>query len=70
MEYIVDRIEEHLVVLELPDRSHQMVELNCFSSEVKEGDVVQKIDGLYIVDQQRTQQRRAEIQELTKHLFD
>lgn len=68
-EWIVDRIEGELVVLERPDRTHEHLPITAFSTPVKEGDVVVFRQGSYAADPERTRERRERILKLQKKLF-
>ena len=53
--WIVDRIENNIVVLEANDKTHLDVPLSLFPDTVKEGDVViLREDGTYKTDEAKT----------------
>jgi hypothetical protein len=68
-DWIVDRIEENIVVLELPDRSHKSVQKELFSWPVKEGDVVSWDGTQYQYDEKQTVERRNRLLQKSKRLF-
>ena len=68
--WIVDRIENNLVVLEAMDKSHSDVSLSLFPDTVKEGDVVILCeDGTYKTDEEKTKARKAKLFEMQKKIF-
>ena len=68
--WIVDRIENNIVVLEAMDKSHSDVPLSLFPDTVKEGDVViLREDGTYKTDEAKTKARKAKLFELQKKIF-
>lgn len=69
MDYIVERIEENFVILELPDRSHRTVLLDRFLDPVTEGDVVFQDGKFYRTDVLKTVKRREEMVKKTRRLF-
>ena len=68
--WIVDRIENNIVVLEAMDKSHSDVPLSLFPDTVKEGDVViLREDGTYKTDEMKTKARKAKLFEMQKKIF-
>ena len=68
--WIVDRIENNIVVLEAMDKSHSDVSLSLFPDTVKEGDVViLREDGTYKTDKEKTKARKAKLFEMQKKIF-
>lgn len=68
--WIVDRIENNIVVLEAMDKSHSDVSLSLFPDTVKEGDVViLREDGTYKTDEMKTKARKAKLFEMQKKIF-
>lgn len=59
--YIVDRIEGNKIILEDEDGRDKVVEKKMFSFNVKEGDVIEYIDGKYIFNNIETTKRRNNI---------
>ena len=69
--YVVDRIEDNIVVLE--DREHKMilqVERKCFPPDIEEGSVLDYVNGEYVFDYDLEAEFRRRVQnkfdELTK----
>ena len=53
--YIVDRIEENLVILESRTiRRMEEIEIDKFPKNIKEGDIVDYIDNKYIINKEKT----------------
>lgn len=69
--YVVDRIEENIVVLEDYFENVVNVDILLFQDEITEGDVVY-IDeaGKYFVDKEETLRRKNEIEDLIKDLWE
>ena len=68
--WIVDRIENNIVVLEAMDKSHSDVSLSLFPDTVKEGDVViLREGGTYKTDEAKTKARQAKLFEMQKKIF-
>ena len=68
--WIVDRIENNIVVLEAMDKSHSDVSLSLFPDTVKEGDVViLREDGTYKSDKEKTKARKGKLFEMQKKIF-
>lgn len=68
--WIVDRIENNIVVLETKEKTHLDVSLSLFPDAVKEGDVVVLCeDGTYKTDEMKTKARKAKLFEMQKKIF-
>lgn len=68
--WIVDRIENNIVVLEANDKTHLDVSLSLFCGSVKEEDVVVLCeDGTYKTDEAKTKARKAKLFEMQKKIF-
>lgn len=68
--WIVDRIENNIVVLEANDKTHLDVPLSLFPDTVKEGDVViLREDGTYKTDEAKTKVRKAKLFKMQKKIF-
>ena len=52
--YVIDRIENNIVVLEDNDNNIIEVEKNKFPNSIKEGDVIEIIDNKYVIDKVKT----------------
>lgn len=69
MKWIVDRIENNLVVLEnSTTREIKEVELNLLPSSIHEGAILIKQENKYILDEEEEFKRRKEIEERFKRL--
>lgn len=70
MELIVDRIEAGFAVCENIDRTYTNVSLYLLPEDVKEGDVITKDEnGDYIIDADKTAERRQRIKKLLNSLW-
>ena len=68
--FIVDRLENDLVILESENKTFLQVPLTAFSSPVSEGGVVfVGADGKYYVDDAKTATRKAKLFQLQKNIF-
>lgn len=70
MTYVVDRIEGGVVVCQAPDTGENAE----FPKEkmppgLREGDIVRLENGVFTIDGQRTQQRKAELSKRLNDLF-
>lgn len=65
----VDRISEGIAVIEDGERRFE-VPKEKLSRDVKEGDVVELIDGIYVKNKNETDRRRNEILKLQNELWD
>lgn len=70
MKLIVDRIEENVAVCEKEDRSFVDIELHLLPTEIKEGDVIVFKHGKWTFDRDATTERRKEISELMKDMWE
>lgn len=68
--YAIDRIEDQIVVLESPDGSMVALSLSELPDGVAEGDLLLKTEAGFVLDVAATQQRRKELFDLQKSLFD
>ena len=68
--FIVDRLENDLVILERDNKTFLQVPLTVFVSLVSEGSVVLvDADGNYYVDEAKTAARKAKLFQLQKNIF-
>lgn len=68
--FIVDRLENDLVILERDNKTFLQVPLTAFVSPVSEGSVVLvDADGNYYVDEAKTAARKAKLFQLQKKFF-
>lgn len=68
--FIVDRLENDLVILERDNETFLQVPLTVFVSPVSEGSVVLvDADGNYYVDEAKTAARKAKLFQLQKNIF-
>ena len=68
--FIVDRLENDLVILERDNKTFLQVPLTVFVSPVSEGSVVLvDADGNYYVDKAKTAARKAKLFQLQKNIF-
>ena len=70
MELIVDRLEEEYIVCEDENKNIVNILKDEVEDEVKEGDILILVDGKYIVNKEKTKDRKAYIQDLIKDLWE
>jgi len=70
MFYIVDRIEENIIVLQ--DENGHMINLNKNSVDenVKEGDCLKKENNKFLFDMEETKKRKMRINKLMKGMWE
>jgi len=66
---IVDRIESNIAVCE--DENKNMININLeeFAESPKDGDVIELIDGKYIINNEETEKRKNSIEQDFYNLF-
>lgn len=70
MELIIDRIESDFAVCENIDRTHTNIPLCLLPEGAKEGDVIVKDEnGNYVIDSDKTAERRQRIKKLLNSLW-
>lgn len=67
--FIVDRIEDNIVVLEQNDGKIINIDLSCIDEVPSEGDVLVKIDNIYKVDKEATLRRKNHIGKLMRGMW-
>ena len=70
MELIVDRLEEEYIVCEHENKNIVNILKDEVEDEVKEGDILIFVDGKYIVNKEKTKDRKEYIQDLIKDLWE
>lgn len=70
MRFIVDRIEGELAVCECEDGSYTDILLSQLPSQIKEGSVLEFINGEYKINLEAQQNRTALISALQDSIFD
>lgn len=70
MFYIVDRIEENIIVLQ--DDNGHMINLNknSINESVKEGDCLRKENNGFFLDMEETKKRKMKIDKLMKGMWE
>lgn len=68
--YIVDRIEGDYIVVE--DNKNNIININKneFSEIINEGDIIIKIDNKYILDNNKTKDRKENINKIIRNLWE
>ena len=62
--YIVDRIEENIVILEsTKDNKMIEIEINNFENKINEGDIIDIINNKYIINEKNTKKRKNNIRD-------
>lgn len=69
MQYIIDRIEQEMVICENENGSMEKISLKEIPGEAKEGDVLLKINGAFQVDREATNRRRQKMREKLNRLI-
>jgi len=67
---IVDRIEDGIAVIERDSGRRMEVPAEMLAEDVREGDVVMMVNGLYLVRKDATEKRRREIAEMQNDLWE
>ena len=70
MKIIIDRFEADVAVCEKEDKSFIDIPLGELPEEVKEGDILVEKDGKFLVDRQATEERKRNIDELMKDMWE
>ncbi len=68
--FIIDRIEEDVAVLETEEKTFINVPLSDLPDGVKEGQALAFSDGVYTVDTAKTSQRKEKIKSLLKSIME
>jgi non-homologous end joining protein Ku len=67
--FIVDRIEENIVVLENSNGDIINIDLRYIDEIPSEGDVLVKVDNVYKIDKEATLKRKSHISKLMKGMW-
>jgi hypothetical protein len=70
MKGIIDRFEGNYAVIEWNGSEMKDILRNFLPKDCKEGDVIHQIGESYVVDRKETEQRKKEIEELAKNLWE
>lgn len=70
MRYIIDRLEEGLAICENEQKETVHIPMDSLPPEVKEGDVINELDGAFSRDEEETQKRRREMKKKLMDLFE
>lgn len=70
MKYIIDRIEEEIIICE--DETGNQAKLRVEQLPVKavEGDILEKVDGVWIIDVAETKNRKDAMRQKLKRLIE
>ena len=69
MQWVVDRFEEDIVVLEnMETQEIENFDKTEFPEDINEGDIVELIDGMWIINQETTASRTQKIKDKFKRL--
>lgn len=69
MRYIIDRLEEGLAICENERKEMIRLSRESLPQEVKEGDVLNELDGIFSRDEEATETRRREMKKKLMDLF-
>lgn len=67
---IIDRFEDEFAVAETEDGERVRIEKKLLPQETREGDCVTEENGKFIIDKEKTEQRRNKIIELQNNLWE
>lgn len=70
MELIIDRFEEEYAVCEDENKKILNINKSKIPKQAKEGDIIIYRDGTYILDKEKSLNRKKYIEELTKDLWE
>lgn len=70
MELIIDRFEEEYAVCEDENKKILNINKSKIPKQAKEGDIIIYRNGTYILDKEKTLNRKKYIEELTKDLWE
>lgn len=65
----VDRIEENIAVCYDENNKKQEIDIFFLPSDVKEGDIITKSNGIYVIDTKATKKKRDENIKLQNNLW-
>ncbi|MDE6132423.1 MAG: DUF3006 domain-containing protein [Oscillospiraceae bacterium] len=66
---IIDRISDRIAVIEDGERRFEVPQ-DMLSEDVREGDVIELIDGIYVKNKKDTEERRKKITQLQNNLWE
>lgn len=69
MMYSIDRVEGIFAIAQSDNGDNIKIDKKDLPDNIKEGDIIEKIDGLYYVNKTETEKRRKENAELLKKLL-
>lgn len=69
-EYVVDRIENNYIVLEDKDLNFINIKKEEVLEDVREGDILIKVNNKYIIDYNKTKNRKDYINKKIKNLWE
>lgn len=69
MIFSIDRIEENLAVCEDENGRQVKFELELLPKNVREGDIIRRTDGGFIIDVDEAAERRRKMAQMQKSLF-
>lgn len=67
-EYIIDRFEGEFAICELPSGAHENYPIEQLPKGVKEGDLLIREGDRFVIDREKTEQRRRTISMLQRKL--
>lgn len=70
MELIIDRFEDEYAICEDKDKKILNINKSKIPKQAKEGDIIIYREGKYILDKEKTLNRKKYIEELTKDLWE
>lgn len=65
----VDRIEENIAVCYDESNIKQEIDIFFLPSDIKEGDIITRINGRFVIDKEATKKKRDEVIKLQNNLW-
>lgn len=66
---LVDRIEENIAVCYNENNKKEEIDILFLPSDIKEGDIITRINGRFVIDRKATKKRRDENIKLQSNLW-
>jgi len=70
MQYIIDRIEQEIVICESESGSKVKLSARELPKEAREGDVISNVNGVFRIDGEETKRRRQKMREKLNRLIE
>lgn len=70
MKYIIDRIEEEIIICENETGSQVKLRVEQLPEKAVEGDILKKVNGIWIIDVAETKKRKDAMRQKLKRLIE